>query len=240
MDAFLGQCGKETAMHRQFKAILFVFAVAVCGSGAAYGGQVLDAADMESMTIEELRAYQGYFYSTGGRDPMVMRLPTDSELGVGEKSRIRAPTLEEQESELTRWLSQITDSITQQDYDQALTIAAEAINTIDNEWPPIKPEHTHLLRMNEEIRNYNSMASRLKSQQDIGKEFTNLGLKVDGVSWSPMDARAIVNGMALSAGEVMLNVRKQGDLRVEIIEEHGVVFQFQGMRFRLPVSVYSQ
>ena len=227
-----------------FCLCLLVAALLTIASGAGAGqrraGVEEDTSPMDGMNIEEMRAYQSYFYAPGGRDPLVMRFPTDSELGIADKAGAgKIPTREEQEAALRAWLKAITDNIKAQKYDEAIEVANEAINRIDNEWPPLKPEYTNLIRMNEEIRNYGRMASRLKSQQDIGKEFVNLGLRVDGVIWSPMDAKAVVNGTTLSAGEIMLHERKQGDLRVEVIEEHGVVFQFKGMRFRLPVEVYA-
>ena len=213
-------------------------------SGVAEAGQRRQAAEepspMDSMNIEEIRAYQGYFYPTGGRDPLVMRLPTDRERGLGKKTGpTKAPTIEEQETMMRAWLEEITIAIRRQDYEAALTVTAQAINIIDNEWPPLKSEHIQLLRMNESIRNYARMAVRLKTQQDIGREFSALRLRVDGVTWSPSDSKTVVNGRTLSAGEVMLAERKQGDLRVESIEPTGVVFQYRGMRFRLPVELYA-
>lgn len=196
---------------------------------------------MEKMTIEELRAYQGYFYAPGGRDPMTMRMPTSAELGMekkGKGSRV-APTIEEMERFLTQALETITAAIKSLDYETAIKVSDEAIYVIDNEWPPLKADPPHLPRMSEEIRNYNRLAVRLKAQKDIKAEFEAMRLKVEGVIWSPTDAKAVVNGRLLSAGEIMLGERKQGDLRIEIIEEHGVVFQFKGMRFRIPVDIYA-
>lgn len=228
-------------MQKKFTRIVLMCVIVLSCAGAAFSGQEPEPVNLDAMSIEELRAYQGYYYPTGARDPMVMRNPTDDELGLAPGKRKRdVPTLEEMNSELEKWLSRIVACIGEQDYDQALAVTAEAINTIDNIWPAIKPENVDLFRMSEEIRSNGAIAARLKNQQEIGEEFAQLDLKVEGVSWSPMDARAIVNGTQYSAGEVMLGVRKQGDLRVEVIEERGVVFQFQGMRFRLPVSVYAQ
>ncbi|MCD7896091.1 MAG: general secretion pathway protein GspB [Planctomycetaceae bacterium] len=195
---------------------------------------------MDSMTIEEIRAYQSYFYAAGGRDPLTMRFPTDRELGAARKSGpLKAPTVEEQEAMLTAWLEDITAAIKDQDYEKAIETATAAIEVVDNEWPPIKPEYTRLIRMNEEIRGFQRMATRLKNQQDITREFVSLHLRVDGVVWSPTDARAVVNGKTLSAGEILLSERPLGDLRVETIEEHGVVFQFRGLRYRLPVEIHA-
>ncbi len=194
--------------------------------------------EVDEMSVEELRAYQSYFYASGGRDPMLMRLPTDREKGLSKKSGPRkAPTLEEQEAKLEEWLQAIKKDIAKQDYDGAINVANEAMNVIDNEWPPIKPEHKKLIRMNEDIRSFGRMAFRLKSQQDIGKEFVSMRLRLDGVIWSPTDAKAIVNGKLLSAGEALLQERPLGDLRVEMIDEQGVVFNFKGMRYRLPVEL---
>lgn len=212
----------------------------LAASGTALAGQAADGDPMQNMSIEEMRAYQSYFYSFGLRDPLLMRFPTASEKGLSSESRgAVAPTIDQMEAALVAWLEELTESIKKQDYENALKVANEAIHTVDNEWPPLKSEHVNLIRMNEEIRNYARMAQRLKSQQDITKEFDGLRLRVDGVIWSPIDAKAVVNGRTLSAGEVMLAERKQGDLRVEMIEEHGVVFQYRGMRFRLPVELYA-
>ncbi len=192
----------------------------------------------DDMSVEELRAFQSYFYATGGRDPLLMRLPTDRERGLSRKSGPRkAPTLEEQEAKLEEWLTAIKAGVTKQDYDAAIQVANEAMNVIDNEWPPIKPEYKKLVRMNEDIRSFGRMAMRLKAQQDIGKEFVSLRIRVDGVVWSPTDAKAVVNGTLHSAGEALLQERPQGDLRVELIEERGVVFNFKGMRYRLPIEL---
>ncbi len=141
---------------------------------------------------------------------------------------------------LAAWLEELEEELKNQDYDAALDTAMEAIGVIDNEWPPIKPEHADLIRMNEGIRNYNRLALRLKAQRDIAAEFRTLGLRIEGVVWSPSDAKAMVNGQLLSAGEVMSDIRREGDLRVEMVEEHGVVFQFKGIRFRLPVEIFSR
>lgn len=83
-------------------------------------------------------------------------------------------------------------------------------------------------------------ALRLKTRKETAAEFAALSLRVQGVSWSPADARAMINGRMLSAGEVVPGVRKEGDLRVEMIEERGVVFRYKGMRFRLPVEIFSR
>ena len=225
-------------------ALVVFLSFATCGAGERRrGAPPVDSGNeqMENMSIEELRTFQSYFYSSGGRDPMTMRLPTDSELGLTQREGPRkAPTIEEQEEMLAAWLLRLEEELKIQDYDAALATAMEAINVIDNEWPPIKPEHVNLLRMNENIRNYNRLALRLKAQRETAAEFKALGLTIDGVIWSPSDAKAMVNGILLSAGEVMLTVRKEGDLRVEMIEEHGVVFQYKGIRFRLPVEIFSR
>lgn len=223
-----------------FLPLLFVgFLIMSCQANAGQR-KVEEESPMDEMSIEELRSYQGFFYSSGGRDPLIMRFPTDSERGAGRKSGPRkAPTLEEQEVLLRQWLADITEALKGQDYEEALKVSGAAISVIDNEWPPLKAEHIELVRMNEEIRSFARLAGRLKNQQDIGKEFAGLGLRVDGVIWSPTDAKAVVNGKTRSAGEVLLDERKQGDLRVEMIDETGVVFQYRGMRFRLPVQLYA-
>lgn len=222
-------------------ALLFMLAL---DAGFVEAGQrrqnVEESEELAAMSVEELRAYQSYFYSSGGRDPLTMRFPTAVELGDGDKAGKRAPTIEEQEASLIEWLKNITHSITTQNYADAIKVATNAMLVIDNEWPQIKPEHAHLLKMSDDIRNYYRLASRLKAQQDIAAEFKSLRLKIDGIAWSPTDAKAVVNGKLLSAGEVMLDARKQGDLRVEMIEETGVVFQFKGLRFRVPVEIFSQ
>ncbi|MCL2000545.1 MAG: hypothetical protein FWG74_03845, partial [Planctomycetes bacterium] len=89
-----------------------LFACLFGGEDAALAGQprrpqpTEEQEAMEQMTIEELRAYQGYFYASGGRDPMTMRLPTQDELGM--ERRVRgsnvAPTIEEMEGILAEAL----------------------------------------------------------------------------------------------------------------------------------------
>lgn len=194
-----------------------------------------------SMTIEELRAYQAYYYVSGGRDPMTMRMPTVAELGLekrGQGGRL-APTLEEMEQFLANALANVIRSTKVKEYEQAVKSSEDDLRVVDEEWPPLKADPPHLLRMVNELRSFNRLAVRLKNQQDIQNEFTALRLRVDGILWSPADARAVVNGKMLAAGELLLKERKQGDLRVDLIEENGVVFLFKGMRFRIPVEVYA-
>ena len=210
-------------------------------SGRGRGGQQggITVPTLTGSTIEELRAFQAYFYVIGGRDPMIMRMPTDEEMGLEQNQLGRAPTLEEMERFLAEALESIAIAIKERNYVTAIEVGERTMNVVDNEWPPLKADPPHLRRMDEEIRNYHRMAVKLKAREDIQKEFEAMRLRVDGVIWSPIDAKAVVNGRLLSAGEIMLNERKQGDLRVENIEEHGVVFQFKGIRFRIPVEVYS-
>lgn len=214
--------------------------------GTAWAGQARaplseEAEKLAAMTIEELRAYQAYYYVNGGRDPMTMRLPTVAELGMDKKAKDgrRAPTLEEMEQFLTQALEDVVQTLKDKNYENAIKVSEDALYVVDEEWPPLKADPPHLIRMVNELRGYNRLAVRLKSQQDIQKEFAALHLRVEGVLWSPTDARAVVNGDMLAAGELMLRERKQGDLRVDMIEENGVIFQFKGMRFRIPVEVYA-
>ena len=225
-----------------------LFACLFGGNGVSMAGQSRNRPQpteeqeaMEKMTIEELRAYQGYFYASGGRDPMTMRLPTSEELGMESKGSgtKKALTIEEMETRLDKAIADITAAIKILDYDEAIKASDEIIHEIDNNWLPLRADPPHIPRMNEEIRSYNRMAVRLKKQKDTADEFEVMQLKVNGVIWSPTDAKTVVNGRLLAAGEIMLGERKQGDLRIEVIEERGVVFQFKGMRFRIPVEIYA-
>lgn len=196
---------------------------------------------LDQMSIEELRAYQAYYYASGGRDPMTMRVPTTAELGdptKGGGARI-APTLEQMEVFMEKALDDIVHALKALRYEDAIKASEDALYVIDNEWPPLKADPPHLRQMEEQIRNYNRLAVRLKAQQDIKREFEGMSLRVNGVTWSPIDSKAVVNGRVYSAGEIMLNERNSGDLRVEMIDEGGVTFQFKGVRFRLPVEVHS-
>lgn len=231
------------AGHRRFLPLLTAFFLFLF-LGAAVAGQARRAKQeeegpLDKMTVEELRSYQSYFYASGKRDPMTMRYPTSEEIGRDKDNQRRTPTLAEQRMRLEQAIQSLTELIRSQKYDEAIKVGDEIINIIDNEWHAIKPEHVDLIAMVEEIRSYHRMAATLKLNQDIKKEFFAMKLKVDGVVWSPMDAKAVVNGRLYAAGEVMLTERKQGDLRIEMIDEHGVVFQFKGVRFRLPVEVYA-
>lgn len=232
MKRFLGKAGIVCILT----TLLFATAGTVRGEDAEGNSRK----PLEEMSLEELRAYQSYFYLSGGRDPLTMRLPTEQELGLDDKDGGgRAPTLEEMEAQLSLWLDLITKSIKSRDYEAAIKIGEEAVFMIDNEWPALKADPPHLLRMDEEIRKYYAIATNLKNIEDIKKEFDSMNLRVDGVAWSPTDAKAVINGRLLSAGEIMIQERPQGDLRIEMIEEHGVVFQYKGQRFHLPVQLYA-
>ena len=210
----------------------------LCLGQTAMSGQQQEESVMDSMSVEELRAYQSYFFANGMRDPLTMRKPTDTEIGEKDKPGDKVLTVQEQRQKCEEWLERITEAIRDQHYTVAIEISTEALNEIDT-WHAINPEHEDLIRMVDEIRNYNRMAVTLKRNEDIKKEFLSLHLRVDGVVWSPTDSKAVINGKTYSAGEVLLDERKQGDLRIEMIEEQGVVFQFRGIRFHLPVEVYA-
>lgn len=229
-------------MKRYRPSLFLGLALCVTCFGVAFAGQRqqrTEESPMDAMSIEEMRSYQSYFYAPGGRDPLTMRQPTSAELGSGEGPVRQAPTEAEMRMKLEQAITTLTSLLQTQKYEDAIKVGEEIIHTIDNEWPAIKPDTPDLLAMVDEIRSYHRMAVTLKRNQDIKNEFIALLLKVNGVVWSPTDAKAVVNGRVYSAGEVMIAERKQGDLRIEIIEEHGVVFQFKGIRFRLPVEVYA-
>ena len=69
--------------------------------------------------------------------------------------------------------------------------------------------------------------------------FAALPLEVNGVIWSLEDARALVNGHSLAAGDPVPDAKGGADLRVEVIEEDGVVFNYRGGLFRKPVEMFS-
>lgn len=212
---------------------IFLDRTAVAGQRAA-----VEESPMDGMTIEEMRAYQSYLYVSGKRDPMLMRFPTSAELRINEPPQKKVPTRDEQRQELEQAIKSLVELVRSQKYLDAIQVAEDILIVIED-WPAFKPEDVDLLNMVDEIRSFYRMAVTLKRNQDIKNEFTALNLKVNGVVWSPTDAKAVVNGVLYSAGEVMVSERKQGDLRIEIIEEHGVIFQFKGIRFRLPVEIYA-
>lgn len=228
-----------------WRPILFLVVYAAAMSIAVSGEPLsLEAGPkpVEEMNIEELRAYQAFYFLEGGRDPMTMRLPEASETGEITKGKgpTKIPTIEEMEQFLTKALADIEIAFKIQDYEEAIQVSAAAMKTVDEEWPPLKADPPQLRRMDEQIRAYHRLAVRLKMQEEIKKEFAGLDILVEGVAWSPIGSKAIVNGKTFDAGEPILQIRKEGDLRVEAIEEHGVVFQFKGMRFRKDVQVFSE
>ncbi|MDR1536039.1 MAG: general secretion pathway protein GspB [Planctomycetota bacterium] len=203
---------------------------------------------MDKLSVEELRAYQSYFFARGGRDPLIMRLPTNEELGLGNSPAPvrRAPSLDEMNRRFAEWREDARQALMNRKFEDALKECEDAIAYIDGDWrqyirldQPSDPKISRQRRMIADIRNYHGLAQELKRKEDARTEFESLRLRVEGVIWSPYDAKAVINGRLLSAGEVMLAERRQGDLRVEAIEERGVVFQFKNVRFRLNVELLS-
>ena len=217
--------------------------------GAALGGQQPRQAvppkkesPLDKMSIEELRNYYSYYFPKGERDPMTMRLPTDTELGMTREDGLRAvPTIGEMRSVLSEALGKIATALQQLKHEEALKLSEDMINTVENEWSSASSLRSDidLIQQCETLRTYRRLAADLKLRQDIQTEFTSMPLRIDGVIWSPSDARAIVNDRTLAAGELMLAERQQGDLRVEAIEEKGVVFKFKNIRFRKPVELFT-
>ncbi|MDR1519330.1 MAG: general secretion pathway protein GspB [Planctomycetota bacterium] len=224
-------------------ALLFCSLFARTWTGAAWGGQGKEAPKAETqfdkMSMEEIRGYQRYYFASGGRDPMIMRLPTNTELGLNMSPVKLAPTLEQIDTFLSDAIHGVSEALMNRKYEDALKKSNEAIYKIENEWPPIKAEMFKQIRMVEELNNYNRMAVALKKREDVAIEFKTINIRVGGIVWSPFDARAVVNNRLLAAGDIMLAERKEGDLRVEMIGEREVVFQFKNIRFRLPVEMFS-
>ena len=215
----------------------------LAASAAAAQPRRQEAQDDETskMSIEELRNYYAYYFAGGGRDPMTMRRATNIELGMERPGSGRiAPTLDQIEKFLIGTLHDLSASLKERRYEEAIKSGGDAINRIDNEWPPIAPGSVELHQRVDAIRSYTRLAYSLKANNDIKAEFESMAIRVEGVIWSPIDAKAMVNGRLLASGELMLSERKQGDLRVDVIEERGVVFQFKGRRFRLPVVMHSR
>jgi hypothetical protein len=218
---------------------------------AAFGGQQPGQAapppkkedPFEKMSIEELRNYYSYYFPKGERDPMIMRMPTDAELGMvrGDGTRA-APTMVEMRSVLSEALDKIANALQQLKHEEALKLSEDTINIVENEWSSASSSlrsDIELIRQYETLQTYRRLAADLKLRSDIQTEFAGMSLRIDGVIWSPSDAKAIVNDRTLVAGELMLVERQQGDLRIEAIEENGVVFQFKNIRFRKPVELFA-
>ncbi|MDR2390783.1 MAG: hypothetical protein LBE84_03775 [Planctomycetota bacterium] len=229
-----------------FMAVFFCLLLA-SRPEAAFGGQRRAQAappkkedPFDKMSIEEIRSYYSYYFPKGERDPLIMRLPTDAELGMIKEDGMKAiPTIPEMESALSEMLSMIADALKQLKYDEALKLSEDMTNRVENEWPPLRPEMIELIRQRETLQTYRRLAADLKLRHDIQTEFASMTLRIDGVTWSRSDAKAIVNSRALAAGELLLAERPQGDLRVETIDENGVVFQFKNVRFRKPVELFA-
>lgn len=222
--------------------LAFIAVVAAAAGKAGEAGQNNQGKSLADMNLEEMRSYQGFFYLNGGRDPLTMRYPTAREQGIEEMSvrgKRAGVTLTEMEQALDAAIRDIESSLSQREYEKALKTAEDMVHTIDYEWPPLKADPPELRRKDDQIRGYVRLAARLKAQDEIAREFAALNLSVDGVAWSPVGARAIINSRVVDAGEILSGVREQGDLRIESIEEHAVVFQFKGIRFRRQVEVYS-
>ncbi|MDR0362693.1 MAG: general secretion pathway protein GspB [Planctomycetota bacterium] len=216
--------------------LLAMFAV-----GHAFAGQA-PADPSESMSLEELRAYQAFYFRSGGRDPLTMRLPTARELGreTSASAQRVAPTLAQMENSLKGVLWNVETALSERNYDDALKLSSEMIRVVDNDWPPLQADPPHLRRMDEQIRNYNRLAGRLKAKEEVNQEFVRLELRVEGVSWSPNGARAMINGRLVEPGEALLRERSAGDLRVEAVEPQAVIFQYKGFRFRKQVVLYAE
>lgn len=63
------------------------------------------------------------------------------------------------------------------------------------------------------------------------------GLHVDGISWSPGESRAVVNGTIYRSGDSLAG---RDDVRIESIEPKAVVFDHNGERIRIPVRMLSR
>lgn len=218
------------------KALLVMAALVVAAISATDAGEGRAAEDA-GLNIEELRAFQAYFYRMGNRDPLTMRFPTDRERGLESHGKPPPISLDEMRDKVDEWLAGTAKALRDLDYESALEISTAALRVIDGEWPSLKPDRDEeLIRKIDDIRDYQHIAARLKNQREVEREFVELGIRVDGVAWSPVDAKAVINGKTYSAGDVLLKVRRAGDLSVEVIDEKGVSFQFKGIRFRLPVG----
>lgn len=223
---------------------LAVLVLLIITSTGWAGQQAVQApSPFENFSVEQLMAYQEYYYVSGERDPMTMRLPTESEKKpktTVATAKDRYPTIEEMERFLKASLLGIEESLNKNDYAKALEVSQMAIKKVDEEWPPLKAEPPQLRRMDEQIRNYRSLADRLKREADIAKEFEQIDLAVNGIMWAPLSAKAIVNNKLVEAGEILSSIRKENDLSVESIEEKSVLFQFKGQRYRRGVELYTE
>ncbi|MCC8180849.1 MAG: general secretion pathway protein GspB [Planctomycetes bacterium] len=70
------------------------------------------------------------------------------------------------------------------------------------------------------------------------RDFESLHLRVEGISWSPTGSRAMINGRTVAEGETLVQERPEQDLVLSAIEEHAVVFTFQGSRYRVELELF--
>ena len=192
---------------------------------------------LATMTLDELRAFQAFFYISGGRDPMTMRLPPKRIQQAPEAGRAGGPkpalTPEEMESFLVRALAEAEVLLTLKDYDMLLKTGGEAIRVVEEEWPPLKADPPQLRQMFETLLAYRRTAERLKRQEEVTAEFNRLNIHVQAILWSPTEARIVVNGMVAEAGEKLRGDRGLSEVRVEAIEPKSVLFVYRGQRFRM-------
>lgn len=72
---------------------------------------------------------------------------------------------------------------------------------------------------------------------DSPEEASLPGLRVDGISWSPDEPRAVVNGAIYRIGD---SVAGMDGLRIESILPKAVVFDHNGERIRVPVRMFGR
>ncbi len=184
-----------------------------------------------TLSLAALRAEQSFAYAPGGRDPMAQRLATDTVAAAGaEHGAEAAEPAEAMHSRETTVTDPADDRADRVDRTAARR-GADPETPVPEAPPPPVPAPAP---------GRASGTARQVAARGAAAEFAALALRVEGVSWSPEDARALVNGRWVSPGDALPQARREGDLRVERIEERAVVFRYRGALFRREVEIFSR
>ncbi|MCD8350378.1 MAG: type 4a pilus biogenesis protein PilO [Planctomycetaceae bacterium] len=207
------------------------------------GGDVDEHSDAAESgeSLEDLASARRFDYEPGERDIMA---PPAAPVGTVADAPPSAPATQpdtdepalatqpsEREAALQSGLAEMANAIAEGRYDDAVAVADIALKAAG---ASASASESDLLDRMSQHRD--ELVRRHGSTADAAA-FAALGVNVEGISWSPADPRAVVNGGILAVGDTVLG---NPEVRVAAIDKATVTFDYDGGEHIVGVKMYAR
>ncbi len=196
-----------------------------------------DVAEENDASLRDLASARQYEYQPLDHDIMT---PPPAPVAVAPKESPAAPATgipeiatqpRARETALESGLAEMAAAVSAGRHDDAIAAADAALLAAGAAASPREQELLDRMRQHRDelVRRHGSVAD--------ADAFADLGVRVEGISWSPAEPRAVVNGGILAVGDA---VGGHPEVRVAAIDKTTVTFDYDGGRHIVGVKMFAR